>query len=248
MILVWLPMAVQPQVNVQLQQPPTATTPEPPAQSQQPPTAATPEPSADQKSEPVKPLATPPVPPPVFKEGTHYQRLATPVPTATGDRIEVVEAFWYGCPHCHHLEPIVEAWLKTKPAHVEFVRIPAVLGRQWEPLARAYYAAETLGVLDRVHKPLFVAVQARKPPLNDAEQLADFFASQGIDRQAFLQTYRSFGVETRLQRSKDLIRRYGITGVPAVIINGKFVINAESAGSPEKIFEVVDYLASKEKG
>lgn len=140
------------------------------------------------------------------------------------------------------------AWLKTKPAYVEFVRIPAVLGRQWEPLARAYYAAEILGVLDRVHQPLFVAVQVRKLPLNDAEQLADFFAGYGVDRQAFLQTYRSFGVEARLQRSKDLIRRYGITGVPAVIVNGKFVVNAESAGSLEKIFEVVDFLVSREKG
>ncbi len=181
-----------------------------------------------------------------FQEGVHYQRLATPVPTATGDKIEVVELFWYGCGHCYSLEPVITAWLEKKPANVEFVRIPAVLGRNWEPHARAYYAAQVLGVADKVHKPLMDAIHAQKRTIFNEEQLAAFFAEQGVDKEAFLKAYKSFEVETKLRRSLQLVQRYGIDGVPAVIVNGKFVTNGTLAGSTAKIFEVVDYLLAKE--
>ena len=181
-----------------------------------------------------------------YQEGVHYQRLATPVSTSTGDKIEVVEVFWYGCGHCYELEPVIETWLAHKPENIEFVRLPAVLGRNWEPHARAFYAAVSMGVLDKVHKPLMDAIHAKKRPLGGEEQLAGFFAEQGVDKESFLKAYESFDVETRLRRSQQLVQRYGIDGVPAVIVNGKYLTNGTMVGSTAKIFEVVDYLISKE--
>ncbi|MEE4380090.1 MAG: thiol:disulfide interchange protein DsbA/DsbL [Candidatus Competibacteraceae bacterium] len=182
-----------------------------------------------------------------FQEGTHYQKFPAPIPaTAAEDKIEVVEVFWYGCPHCFSLEPVIDEWLAGKPENVEFVRIPAVFGRNWEIHARTFYAAEVLGVEDKIHKPLMEAIHAQKRPLNTEQQLAVFFAEQGVDKDAFLKALRSFDVETRLQRSQQLVRRYRITGVPAVVIKGEFWTNATMAGSHEKIFEVVDHLVVQE--
>ena len=182
-----------------------------------------------------------------FKEGVQYQRLKNPVPTSTGDKLEVVEAFWYGCPHCYALESTLEEWLKHKPDNVEFVRIPAVLGRTWEPHAQAYYAAQELGVLDKIHKPLFDAIHAKKRLLANEQQLADFFAEQGVDRDAFLKAYDSFAVtKVQLPRSEKLIQSYGVQGVPAIIVNGKYITNITMAGSPQRVFEVVDYLLRQE--
>ncbi len=181
-----------------------------------------------------------------FQEDTDYRRLETPVSTATDDKVEVVEAFWYGCGHCYRLEPVIEEWLKNKPDNVEFVRIPAVLGSNWEPHARAYYTAEVLGVLDNIHKPLMDAIHLQKRSLFNENQLAEFFAEHGVDKKAFFKAYNSFEVETRLQRSQQLIRRYRIQGVPAIIVNGKYVTNGTMAGSVPRMFEVVNYLVEKE--
>ena len=183
-----------------------------------------------------------------FQPGTHYRPLVTPVATSTGDdKIEVVEVFWYGCPHCYSLEPTVEKWLENKPDNVEFVLIPGVLGKRWELDARVYYAAEVLGVLDKIHKPYFDAIHLEKRRMRNKEQVADFFVDLGVDKEAFLKTFDSFAVETKLRRSQQLVKRYKIRGVPAVIVNGKYEVTGSSAGSAEKIFEIVDYLVAQEE-
>ncbi|MFO1430714.1 MAG: thiol:disulfide interchange protein DsbA/DsbL [Candidatus Competibacteraceae bacterium] len=193
-------------------------------------------------------LGLPPVAPAAddFQAGKDYKVLDRPVPTSTGDKIEVVEAFSYACPHCFSLEPSTEEWLKAKPENVELVRIPAVWRPDWEVLARAYYAAVQLGVLDKVNKPLFDAIHIDKKPLTTPEQLADFFAAQGVDKTAFLNAYNSFGVETRVQRAKQLIQRYVVMGVPAFIVNGKYFVDLSTAGSAPRLFEVINYLVAKE--
>jgi thiol:disulfide interchange protein DsbA len=114
--------------------------------------------------------AADPVTPPPFQEGKDYVRLPTPVPTSTPDKIEVVEMFWYGCPHCYDLEPVTQEWLKRKPDNVVFVRMPVAFGANWEPGARAYYAAEALGVLDQLHPLLFEAFH-KKRKLNTEDEL-----------------------------------------------------------------------------
>ena len=181
-----------------------------------------------------------------FQEGAHYQRLPTPVPTSTEDKVEVVEVFWYGCPHCFHLEPVVDKWLEHKPDNVEFVRIPAVLGTSWELGARAFYVAQSLGILDKIHTPLFDAIHVQKKPMRTVDDLAAFFAEHGVDRATFDKTFQSFEVETKLRRSQDLVRRYRIDGVPTVIVNGKYFTTGTMAGSSAGIFEVVDYLVAQE--
>lgn len=173
-----------------------------------------------------------------FKEGQDYARLANPVPVATPGKIEVVEMFWYGCPHCYDLEPSTQAWLKRKPDNVAFVRIAVSFGASWEPGARAYYAAEALGVLDKLHQPLFDAYHQRRP-LGDVDALAAFAAEHGVDAEAFRKAYTSFQTETQLRRGNQLAQRYGIRGVPAVIVDGTYEIR-----SP-KVFEVVDFLISQ---
>jgi thiol:disulfide interchange protein DsbA len=182
-----------------------------------------------------------------FQEGKDYLRLASPVPTATPNKVEVLELFWYGCPHCYSLESEVNRWLSRKPQNVEFVRLPAVLGRHWELGARTYFTAETLGVLDKVHEPFFRAIHERRRTFANKEQLAGFFAEQGVDEKAFLEAFDSFAVETKLRRSQELVRRYRVDGVPAVIINGKYIITTSSAGSAAKVFEIVDFLVGKEE-
>ncbi len=177
--------------------------------------------------------------PPLFQEGKDYVRLPSPVPPATPDKVEVVEMFWYGCPHCYELEPVTQEWLKRKPENVTFTRIPVAFGASWESGARAYYAAEALGVLDKLHPLLFDAFHQRRK-LNTEDELAVFFAEHGVDQEAFRKAFKSFQTETQLRRGNQLAQRYGVKGVPAVIVNGKYDVR-----SP-RIFEVVDFLIAQE--
>lgn len=182
-----------------------------------------------------------------FEEGVQYQRLSVPVKTSTDDKIEVVEVFWYGCPHCFRLEPMVEKWLETKPDNVKFVRIPAALGRAWEIHAKAFYVAKILGILDKVHRPLFDAIHVEGKRLNTPDQMAEFFAEYGVDKQTFDKVFNSFELETDYRRSQQLVREYGVTGVPTFIVDGKYLTTGSMAGSEEKIFDVVNYLIKKEE-
>ena len=185
----------------------------------------------------VSQAADPPAPP-VFTEGKDYVVLSNPVTTATPGKVEVIEFFSYTCPHCYNLEPSVQAWLKHKPDHVAFVRIAVAFGAGWEPSARAYYAAEDLGVLDQLHPLLFAAVH--RNPRMGLDELAAFFAEQGIDQGRFRNAYQSFHTETQLRRGTQLAQRYKIEGVPAVIVNGKYEVR-----SPQ-MFEAVDFLIAQE--
>lgn len=183
-----------------------------------------------------------------FSEGVEYKLLASPQATSTGDKIEVRELFWYGCPHCFHLEPELEKWLKTRPDDVEFVRMPAILGPNWELLGRAYYTAELLEVEDRIHKPLFSYLHTDRKRIRDVEELQDFFVAQGVSEEDFQKTYNSFAVITKTRRSDQAAQLYGLTGVPAMVVNGKYMVNASLAGgSNEKMLEVVNFLIEKER-
>lgn len=181
-----------------------------------------------------------------FQEGVHYTRLAQPQPTSTGDKVEVLEVFWYGCPHCFRFEPYVERWLRKKPEGAEFVRLPGIFRPSWEPHARAFYTSELLGVFDKIHQPLFNAIHLEKRTLNTDEQLMDFFAEFGVDKTEFLKTYRSFAVETRIRRAKTLVERFDIDGVPAVIVNGKYFVSNRTTGSNAKTLKVINFLVDKE--
>jgi thiol:disulfide interchange protein DsbA len=183
-----------------------------------------------------------------FEEGVKYKRIVNPQPTLTEDKIEVLELFWYGCPHCYQIEPEVEVWLKSKPDDVEFVRMPAVLGPSWELLARGYYTAELLGATDKIHKPLFERLHKARKRIRNADELKAFFVEQGVSAEDFDNTFSSFAVITKTNRAKQARDMYGISGVPALVVNGKYLVTAELAGGNKQMLDVVDYLVEQERG
>ncbi|PAV25654.1 thiol:disulfide interchange protein DsbA [Tamilnaduibacter salinus] len=182
-----------------------------------------------------------------WESGTHYQTLDQPLPTDSADRIQVTEVFWYGCPHCYSFKPHVESWEQSLPEDVRFRLMPAILGQSWEPHARAFYALKALDALGKAHSPLFEALAGERRPLNSASALGDFLSGVGVDPEAFVKAYDSFGVNARLQQSQSRIRAARITGVPTMLVNGRYKVTASMAGGQEKMLDVVDYLIEKER-
>lgn len=177
-------------------------------------------------------------------EGKDYTRIANPTPVAAGGPVEVREFFWYGCPHCFRLEPFMSAWLKTKPAGVNFARIPAALNPVWESNARGYYVAETLGIVEQTHADLFSAIQVKQQRLFDQASLAKFYEQYGVKPDNFNGLYNSFAVSAKVTQSRNLALRYQISGVPAVIVNGKYMVSGEGP----QVVEVVKALVAQEQG
>ena len=182
------------------------------------------------------------------EEKLGYELITPAQPTANPDKIEVIEFFWYGCPHCYSFEPSLKSWLKTKPANVEFIRIPAVFSEEWGKGAKAYYIAEALGVLDAVHSDLFDGVQEKTLKLDTEEELAKFFTAHGVKEADFKETYNSFMVDTKLRQAPAIAAKYGITGVPTIIVNGKYRTTGNLAGTQEKMIDVINELIKKEGG
>ncbi len=176
-----------------------------------------------------------------------YELLQPPQLTETGDRIEVVEVFWYGCPHCYTFLPVMEAYDIAKPEYVEVRRLPAIFREGWAAHARAFYTAMLLGVVDRTHRPLFEEIHERRNPTDHREALAAFFERQGVDRTTFEQTYDSFAVESMVRKSILMQQRYGITGTPSVVVNGKYRVTSRLAGGQDNVIRVVAALVEKER-
>jgi thiol:disulfide interchange protein DsbA len=182
-----------------------------------------------------------------FQEGEAYKVLPQVQPTMNPDKIEVVELFWYGCPHCHKFEPYIEKWLKTKPDDVDFTRMPAILREEWSLHARAYYTAETLGILDKIHKPLFDAIHVEKRYLFSEDALMQFFEEFGISNEDFRNTFHSFAVDSKVRRARQMSKRYMAMGTPAVVVNGKYLTGPGMAKGFDNLIKVVDFLVAKER-
>ena len=176
-----------------------------------------------------------------------YEVLQPPQQTETGNRIEVVDVFWYGCPHCYTFLPMMEAYDLVKPEYVEIRRLPAIFRESWEAHARAFYAAALLGVVDSTHRPLFEEIHEQRNPTDHKEALAAFFERQGVDRGTFGQTYDSFAVESLVRKSLLMQQRYGITGTPSVVVNGKYRVTGRLAGSYDNVIPVVMALVEMER-
>jgi protein dithiol oxidoreductase (disulfide-forming) len=180
--------------------------------------------------------------------GRDYQLIDPPQPTETGNKIEVIEFFWYGCPHCHNLQAPLEAWLKRKPADVEFRRVPAVFQESWLPLTRAFYTMEAMGVTDKLHHAVFSAIHDQKMRLQDTKVLFDWVASKGVDRQKFIDTYNSFAVQGRAKRAMEITRNYDIPGTPAIVVQGRYltapsmVLKSDRSIDYPRYFQVVDQV------
>ena len=170
-----------------------------------------------------------------------------PQPTSSAGKIEIIEFFWYGCPHCFALEPYIEKWLATKPDDVAFRRIPAILGNRWVHYAKVYFAAEKLGVADKINHPLFDAIHEQRLPLDDAAKLGGFLEKLGIDKDNFFDAYASEEINNKIKNAYVMGQDYGLTGVPTFIINGKYRTSPSQAGSNEKVIQVMDELIQKER-
>lgn len=183
-----------------------------------------------------------------FLPGTHYVELDPHQPTSVADgEVEVIEFFWYGCPHCFSLEPHMQSWSESKPEKVVFKRVPAVLNPNWEILGRAYYTAEALNVVDIIHPAIFEKIHVDRQMITSESRLRDLFQEKaGISAEDFDKAWNSFAVQSQIKRSNMLGRRYRLTGVPAVIINGKFATDATKAKGYANVARVTDYLAKIE--
>lgn len=183
-----------------------------------------------------------------FTAGTHYEVLPVPVKTADASKIEVVEMFSYACVHCFSFDPSLEGWRAVAPADVSFRRTPAVFNKDWELLAQVYYTGEVLGVVDKVHTPIFNALHMESLDLRDPRLVAELFEKHAsIKPEQFNDVYNSFSVRSRVQQAVGKGKAYRITGVPTLIVNGKYRVDGQMAGNNTKMLEVVDFLIAKER-
>lgn len=179
--------------------------------------------------------------------GKDYVALSQPLQVDSGERIEVAEYFSYKCPHCFDLEPAMERWVKTLPKDVEFRRQPAVFSRGWAPGARLYFALESLGELPRLHNKVFQAIHNDRVDLDNETVLLDWIVKQGVDGKKFSDTLNSFTVQSKLKRAEQLSRESKISGVPSVIVDGKYMTSASLTGSVESMFSALDQLIQKSR-
>ena len=178
------------------------------------------------------------------KLGTEFDAVAQPIPTENAAKIEVMEIFWYGCPHCYHMEEPLNAWVKKLPKDVYFKRVPGLPNASWAPMAKAYYAMDALGVGEKLHTPLFEAVHKSKTlnPTDETAAIAWVTQQSGLDKLKVEQAFKSFSTNTNLNRAAQIFRASGATGVPTLVIDGKYITSATQAGGNEQALKVADYI------
>lgn len=183
-----------------------------------------------------------------YVAGTHYKVLKDPVPVLMDGKVHVEEAFWYGCSHCFSLESEINPWKKNLASDVAFERVPAMFRRTWQLHAQLYYTMDQLGVLDQLHSDVFNTIHLQKKRLYEQDEQRQFVTDRtDISAEEFDKAYNSFGIKSRMNRGDKRVRSFQITGVPALIINGKYVVDATSAGGQAEMLKVTDYLIEKER-
>jgi len=178
------------------------------------------------------------------KQGEQFDVVAQPISTENPAKIEVLEIFWYGCIHCYQMEAPLNAWVKKLPGDVYFKRMPGLPNPSWAPMAKAFYAMETLGVAEKLHTPLFEAVHKQKT-LNPTDEKAaiDWVTKQsGLDKLKVEQAFKSFTINTSLNRAAITFRNSGATGVPSLVIDGKYITSSTMSGGNEQALKTADYI------
>jgi thiol:disulfide interchange protein DsbA len=178
-------------------------------------------------------------------EGKDYVRLKNPQPVETGKKIEVIEFFSYGCPHCSDLEPILQAWVQKLPPDVQFRRVPVMFQQRWEALAKIYYTLDAMGDEARLSPEVFKAVHINGLPLYQDKTFFDWAASHGLDRTRVAEVYGSFAVSSKFNRAKALAQTYNIQSVPTMIVDGKYMTASDKVGTHAALPPVLDALIAK---
>lgn len=183
-----------------------------------------------------------------FKEGSDYLKLGRPAPVdAPADKVEVIEFFWYSCPHCNSFEPTFDAWAKKQPAHVVVKRAPVAFRDDFVPQQRLYYALEAMGKVEELHRKVFHAIHTEKQRLTTQDQIADWIAKQGMDRAKFLEVYNAFGVAGKARRATQLQDAYQVDGVPSLGIAGKYFTSGSLAQTLPRSLQVADHLIAQSR-
>jgi len=182
-------------------------------------------------------------------EGIDYLTLNPPQPTDSPGKVEVIEFFWYRCPHCYSLEPLLEQWIRKLPRDAQFKRVPAVFNDEWALDARVFFALEATGDWARVHRPLYDAIHQKGGAQLKGEAytrfVADFLAKQGVDPAKYQAAFKSFFVDNNLRRAAQMTLAYRIDGVPALTVNGRYVVSATMSGERRTMLEVTSYLVGE---
>jgi thiol:disulfide interchange protein DsbA len=177
------------------------------------------------------------------QQGVEYHLLSPPLPPESKTKVEVIEFFWYGCPHCFAFEPFIEPWIKKLPSDVLFHRVPAVFNESWIPHAKLYYTLEVLGEVERLHGIIFDAIHKDHQTLATEQVIGDFLEKNGVPRKKFTDAFNSFSVQNKVQRALQLQTAYKIDGVPTMGIDGRYVTAATMVGNNHQaVLPVVDYL------
>lgn len=178
------------------------------------------------------------------KIGTEFEAVAQPIATDNAAKIEVMEIFWYGCIHCYQMDAPLNAWVKKLPSDVYFKRVPGLPNPSWAPMAKAFYAMETLGVAEKLHTPLFDAINKSKTlnPTDEKAVIAWVTQQSGMDKLKVEQAFKSFTTNTNLNRAAQIFRASGATGVPSLVIDGKYITSSTMSGGNEQALKVADYI------
>jgi len=186
--------------------------------------------------------------PALYVEGTHYDEIASPVRTSDPNKIEITEIFWYGCPHCYAFEPLITSWEEKQPSDVAFVRSPGMWNQTMEIHAQIYYAAEALGVTDKIHDVAFSEIHQRRNYLQTEEAVKEMFVREGVESSAFDKAWNSFSVTSAVKRAGTRMRDYGVRGVPSMVVNGKYLVSVGGAVPTQTdLLKIVDFLVQKER-
>jgi len=186
--------------------------------------------------------------PALYVEGTHYDEIASPVRTSDPNKIEITEIFWYGCPHCYAFEPLITSWEEKLPSDVAFVRSPGMWNQTMEIHAQIYYAAEALGVTDKIHDVAFSEIHQRRNYLQTEEAVKEMFVREGVESSAFDKAWNSFSVTSAVKRAGTRMRDYGVRGVPSMVVNGKYLVSVGGAVPTQTdLLKIVDFLVQNER-
>jgi thiol:disulfide interchange protein DsbA len=180
--------------------------------------------------------------------GLPYVELRPPQPTESQGKIEVIEFFWYGCPHCYAFEPVLNPWVKKLPGDVVFKRVPAIFNEQWGVAARVFYTLEAVGEEARVHTALFDAIHKEGLRITDESAMAAWLGKNKVDVEKYKAAYRSFGVESRIKRAQQMTEAYRIDGVPSLAVQGRFVISASNIPTPQGLLSATEQAIKNAKG
>lgn len=180
-------------------------------------------------------------------EGLDYVLIDPPVATHSGDKIEVVEVFGYSCSHCANFAPMIKDWTQKQADDVKVEFVPAVFGGVWEVYARVYYTAQTMGVADITHDELFEALHVERRAVSKIEDIADFYAEHGVDKDQFLATLDSFPVNAKIAEARTRVTGYGVEGTPSMVVAGKYRVMAPREGGFKRMLEITDFLVAKER-